>query len=410
MSFLRRLFGRTEEPKRVEDHFVTLLLAALEREDPSIHVEYDPEAFVLRYVDKTEDTPEILLHNSFVIYQQLPESERAEHISNVVAFIIESREPAPTGVDALDRMIPVLRARAAIEAIFVEGKKFSYERSSRVFCGDMLIMLGIDSEASIRLMTDDQLDALDISFDDALALAIGHLDEQGAHSFSQLGDGTYMSCCGDSYDSSRALLPDVIGQLSVKGNPVAIVKDRACLLVTGSEDPEGLELIANVAIEDFENSIRAVSFLPIEWRDGKWQRFAIEAHHPQSLKNLPAFHCSFTYDMSGEVVQQRLGDDWFVANAILCESNGRYGTFATWASDVPTACPLVDAIVIEEKREFPQIIRRLADVLDVCGPFATVDFLPYPQRWLLPGSMTAEQRQTLTTRYAEPDIFGDPHD
>ena len=406
MRFLGRLFGRKEPAEREEDRFARRVLEAVHAAYADIRLAYDRDGFELRHVDPAATGQRIFLANSFAEYCRLEAGERDQHIANVVNFIGESRKPAPTGEDALDMLLPVVRSRADLLAVCaMQGCDFAYARASRPFCETMLVMLAIDTPAAIRLVTDDDLDDLGLTFDDALGIAVAHLDERGSHSFGQLGEGTFVTTCGDHYDASRILIPDFFTQLPVKGHPVAIVQARSAVLVTGSEDMEGLAMIAGFALEDFDQNERAVALSPIELVDGQWRPFGILPQHPQALRNLVPHQLAWAYNATQQAVQTMLGEDIYVASALMVDQDGRNATAATWAAGVPTACPLVDALIIAEDGELPMLTRSLDDVLKVCGPFAEVTAFPHPPRWLLPARMTPEQRADLTDNYPEHAFF-----
>lgn len=406
MRFLRRLFGKSEPPERDEDRFARHLVDALAAAHPEIRVTYDPDRFELLHVDAAASGQRMFLANGFVEYQRLDPPEQGVHIDNLIRFIAESRSPAPTGEAALDLLLPVVRARADLLAVTsLQQGDFAYARASRPFCETMLVMLAIDTPAAIRLVTDADLDELGLTFDDALGIAVGHLDERGSHSFGRLAEATFVTTCGDHYDASRVLIPEFFAQLPVNGNPVAIVQARSAVLVTGSEDIEGLAMIASFALEDFDQNERAVALSPIELVDGQWRPFATTSHHPQVLRNLMPNQIAWAYNATQAAVQELLGEDIFVATALLVNQDGRTATAATWAAGVPTACPLVDALLIEADGDFPQMCRSLDDVLKVCGPFAEVIAFPHPPRWMLPGRMTPAQRADLTANYPEHIFF-----
>ncbi len=408
MRFLRRLFGKSEPPERDEDRFARRLVDALAAAHPEIHVAYDPERFELLHVDEAASGQRMFLANGFAEYQRLDPPEQGVHIDNLVRFIAESRSPAPTGEAALDLLMPVVRARADLLAVTSQQQgDFAYARASRPFCETMLVMLAVDTPAAIRLVTDADLDELGLTFDDALGIAVGHLDERGSHSFGRLAEATFVTTCGDYYDASRVLIPELFAQVPVRGNPVAIVQARSAVLVTGSEDIEGLAMIAGFALEDFDQNERAVALNPIELVDGQWRPFATRSHHPQVLRNLMPNQIAWSYNATQAVVQELLGDDIFVATALLVNQDGRTATAASWAAGVPTACPLVDALLIEADGDFPQMCRSLDDVLKVCGPFAEVTAFSHPPRWMLPSRMTPEQRAELTANYPEHIFFPD---
>lgn len=408
MRFLRRQFGKSEPPERDEDRFARRLVDALAAAHPEIRVAYDPERFELLHVDVAASGQRMFLANGFAEYQRLDPPEQGVHIDNLVRFIAESRSPAPTGEAALDLLMPVVRARADLLAVASQQQgDFAYARASRPFCETMLVMLAVDTPAAIRLVTDADLDELGLTFDDALGIAVGHLDERGSHSFGRLAEATFVTTCGDYYDASRVLIPELFAQLPVRGNPVAIVQARSAVLVTGSEDIEGLAMIAGFALEDFDQNERAVALNPIELVDGQWRPFATRSHHPQVLRNLMPNQIAWSYNATQAVVQELLGDDIFVATALLVNQDGRTATAASWAAGVPTACPLVDALLIEADGDFPQMCRSLDDVLKVCGPFAEVTAFSHPPRWMLPSRMTPEQRAELTANYPEHIFFPD---
>jgi len=276
------LLGRKGPTERDEDRFARLVVEALHAASPENRVSYDPEAFELRHVDDASAGQRTFLHNTFAEYRRLAVNEQDAHIAHFVRFIGESRNSQPTGEAALDMLLPVVRSRADVLAVCAQQEGgFAYARSSRPFCETMLVVLALDSEHAIRLVTDRDLDELGLTFDDALGIAIGHLDEKGAHSFGQLAEGTFVTTCGDYYDASRVLIPEMFGQLPVKGNHVAIVQARSAVLVTGSEDMDGLAMIAGFALDDLSDNERAVALNPIELADGQWRPFAIAPDHPQ---------------------------------------------------------------------------------------------------------------------------------
>lgn len=408
MRFLRRLFGRADPPERDEDRFARRVVEALHAASPQVRVAYDPQAFELRHVDDASAGQRTFFHNTYAEFQRLPLEEQDAHIARFVRFIGESRNPRPTGDAALDMLLPVLRSRADVLAVCAQQKgDFAYARASRPFCETMLLMLALDSDLAIGLVTDETLDELGLTFDDALGIAIGHLDEKGSHNFAQLAEGTFVTVCGDYYDASRILIPEMFRQLPVNGNPVAIVQARSAVLVTGSEDMDGLAMIAGVALEELDDNERAVALSPIELSDGQWRPIAIAPHHPQALKNLVPTQLAWAYNATQEAVQELLGDDIFVSSALLVNQDDKAATVATWAAGVPTAVPLVDAILIEQDGGFPKLCRSLEDVLKVCGPFAEVSAFPHPPRWLLPARMTPAQRTQLTHDYPDHVFFPD---
>lgn len=402
MSFFGRLFGKKEKiPEREEDRFAQLVISALHKRDATIQVDYDPDRFELLHVDDGRRQQLMFLHNSFAEYQR-----QEVTLERIIDFIVESRSSVPKDDAALDKLLPVLRPRADILAACAPASDFSYSRSSRPFCDSMLLMLAIDNEASIAFLNDEGLDELGVSFEDALGIAIAQLDEKGSHTVGQLEEGIYLSACGDFYDSSRVLMPEMFEQLPLKGNPVAIVQSRSSVLVTGSDDLNGLAKIATFALDDLEKTERAVSLTPIELLNGDWLPLKILPHHPQALRNLAPNQLAWACNATGDALQAKLGDDIFVASPMIIEKDGIQGTLIAWGAGVPTASPLVDGVAIEEDEGAEQIIRKLDDVLTVCGGFPKIEAIPYPPRLMLPARMTSAQRLELTNNFPKFELAG----
>jgi hypothetical protein len=400
VKFLRRIFGREEKsPEREEDRFARLVIGALRERDPNIHVEYDAEKFELQHIDDGKHTQRMFLHNSFAEYQR-----QEVTLGRIIDFIVESRSQMPEGDAALDKLLPVLRPRADTIAAVADAPEFSYSRSSRPFCDTMLLMLALDSESSIALLNDEKLDELGVSFEDALGIAVAQLDEKSSHSFGKLEEGVFLSACGDYYDSSRILLPEMFEQLPLNGNPVAIVQSRSSVIVTGSTDFGGLAKIAQFALEEIAQTERAVSLTPIELRDGEWRPFKVLPDHPQALRNLAPNQLCWSCNATAVPLQDKLGEDVFVANPMLISQETIQATIVAWGAGVPTTCPLVDAVAIQEDEGFEQIIRSMKDLLFVCGQFAAVEAMPYPPRLILPARMSHAQRVELTDNYPDFDF------
>jgi uncharacterized protein YtpQ (UPF0354 family) len=402
MDFFGRLFGK-KAPMRDADRFADLIVKALRQRTPATAIAYDPETFELTYGDGNR----VYLHNTYAEYEREEEANRPALIDRFADFIIHSAKPTTMNEAALDALMPLVRSRADMIANLYSLGPWPYAHSSRPFCETMLTMLAIDSESSISMVTDDQLADLGISFEEALGIATGHLAERGDHLFESVDEGIYLSTCGDAYDASLILIPDLIRDLSVNGNHVAIVAARSLLIVTGSDDLSGLDRAARFVWQDFPGNERSISLTPLELRNGKWGLLNFRPDYPQSLKNLLQYQRKWSYDSTGEGLQEALGDDLYVASVILVEQGGRAATVASWGAGVRTACPIVDAIVIQADGDFPEITRRFEDVMNVCGPFPLVEAMPYPPRYAFPGRMTSDSRRELTEMFGHYDLFAE---
>ena len=105
-----------------------------------------------------------------------------------------------------------------------------------------------DLPEAMIMLQHDQLDSWGVTYYQALETALGNLAETEA-AFRSIDDEVYVSATEDNYDASRMVVTELFGELQTNGSPVVMVPNRDCLLVTGNENVEGLQLMASLAKE-----------------------------------------------------------------------------------------------------------------------------------------------------------------
>jgi uncharacterized protein YtpQ (UPF0354 family) len=83
--------------------------------------------------------------------------------------------------------------------------------------------------------------------------------------------GTYIAQFGDHYDAARILLPDLAWQLTLTGNPVAIIPTRDCLVITGEDDETGQALMLALAQQAVEGTTRHLTGEMFRLEDSQWK-------------------------------------------------------------------------------------------------------------------------------------------
>lgn len=398
MRFFKDMF-RSESS---QDKFARISLQALKASGWTRQVEYDSGNFEFRHPNQDGELAVTYLGNTYREWLAAPDAEKDRVIQNFVSFIFEADSDLPIDDDALTRLLPILRSRADSLTDFGQpGDTFNYSRTTRPFCDNMLLMLVIDLEHGLAHLTDEQLDELGISFDDALGVAITNLHDMGNHIFDELEEGVFISHCGDTYDASRILLHDVIKQLPLKGNPVAIIVDRSCILITGSEHQHGFARIAEIALESLPEESRAISAAPIEMIFDQWHPFSCTYKDRFPLQRLLNYQQLWNYSSTQDLLQKRIGDDIYIASFCMIEGEGASDSFASWAHDVRTVIPKVNAIVIEGNEQFPSITRKFDDVSYVCGPFELFEGTEFPPRYRLPDLIRSDQWMRLQDQFPD---------
>ena len=114
------------------------------------------------------------------------------------------------------------------------------------------------------------LEAWGASSERCLELALENLAARSKDRLVEVAEGFYHSPWQDCYDPARILLRDILGPLDIKGDPVAFAPNWNHLLVTGSEDLEGLAGGLIFAMKVLAEETRPMTALPLVRRGGEW--------------------------------------------------------------------------------------------------------------------------------------------
>ncbi|MEX2310354.1 MAG: hypothetical protein WD738_22490 [Pirellulales bacterium] len=186
------------------------------------------------------------------------------------------------------------------------------------------------------------------------------------------------------------MLLDFIRHWEVAGDPVAMVANRERLFVTGSDDDQGLEVMATLAAKEIEHE-RWISGMAFRLDGDDWQPW----FPPTSHRHYPAFKTLWmqtlgrTYADQAELLNARHekeGVDIFVASysGMQNESTGELFSYCVWSEGVHSLLPETDRILLFRPTSDLQgevvasgeweIVRR------VVGDWMEPQGL-YPERW-----------------------------
>ena len=141
-----------------------------------------------------------------------------------------------------------------------------------------------------------QLSTWGVDFDQAFEAAVSNLRAMSKEPFIKAAPGFYLSPWHDGYDSARILLPNLFEQCEVKGSPVAMLPHQDLLIVTGSEDDEGLERMASLVEEKLVGP-RFLSGIPLILGQ-HWSPFELPRSHPLSRRYQANWHLTLATDYS----------------------------------------------------------------------------------------------------------------
>jgi hypothetical protein len=141
--------------------------------------------------------------------------------------------------------------------------------------------LALDAPDALRVAGTADLEALDLTFEAALAVAIDNLASTDATP-GTLVDGVFLLATGDGYDSARFLVPDAFADLGLKGRPVVLLAGRDLVFVTGDAQPEGIEQLLTLSARTLADDqlVKRISLVPVVATDDGWADLELPDDHP----------------------------------------------------------------------------------------------------------------------------------
>ena len=260
--------------------------------------------------------------------------------------------------DVRPRLMPVVRRRddmgivalAALGATDDPARRF--QPATKPLAGDLVVALVRDQPTSMAYVNERELPNWQVSFDQALDDALDNLRGLPEHGgWQQIGPGVWSGEWGDSYDSSRILLPDLIHRVGVR-DPVVAVPFRNALMLTSAGNEAGIALMARVIEEHLDDTQRWLSFQLLRLDNTQWLAHtplvAVDAWHLLNLRNAAAVNES-QKDLL-DALHARRGLELFVASyQMMARDDLGALSFSVWAEQVDTLLPRTEFIVFHKR-------------------------------------------------------------
>jgi uncharacterized protein YtpQ (UPF0354 family) len=234
--------------------FTRAFVEALHVASPDLKIEIIKDLEVKMQKPNGKDHT-VFLYNTYDSYKADPKSKETvmqrfvssliENIGNEKAF--ESLDPT--------RIIPVIKDRPWLEetrqALISRGAKKVPENVYEDFNEDLIILYAEDSPKNIRYFNPEDLEKARIDRKDLRNLACENLKRLLPNIEQHGANGLYMLAAGGDYEASLLLFDSIWSGLKgiVRGDVVVAIPTRDVLVVTGSEDAEGILRMKNI-IED----------------------------------------------------------------------------------------------------------------------------------------------------------------
>jgi hypothetical protein len=280
----------------------------------------------------------------------------------------------------------------------VQNPDKPFEVPHQIIGEHLCAILAYDLPTSMATINDEQLEKWGVTFYEAMEVARQNLEET-TKQVAQAGS-LYIVTHGDSYDSSRLLLTDRMRKLDFQGDIITLVPNRDSLFLAGSDDPEALAIMAELAKEPLEGP-RSISGIAFRLVDDEWEPWLPPVGHPsREIFNLMQVKTiDLDYRQQQELLEKQqsgLGGDLFFAafNGIQDKKTGAVSSYCVWTEGILSSLPRTETIALVKAgpNGKAQIVARGAweDVQREVGHLMTPQDL-YPPRWLVESFPTDDE-------------------
>ena len=260
------------------DEFTGYYVASLKQASPTLEVEVIHDLELRVSEAGSENQFQTFLDNAYAAYMS-DQGARDEIIDQFVASQIETFEMHKRpGIDAC-RVVPIIKDRSWLEAVLASMDDNDVEFPTPLYedyNSELQVFFAEDSEHNIRYLNIENLDGLPCGREHLLELSCANLkrilDQQIEVSGS---DGIYMLTAGGNYETSLLLMHSLWrgNFLDVEGRTVISIPTRDLLLVTGSEDPDGIAQIRYVGEQAAAETPYSVTPVLFVWEEGRFEVF-----------------------------------------------------------------------------------------------------------------------------------------
>lgn len=359
----------------LRDEFVGHFIRGLQRAGEARPIHYDAQIFCL-LIGENRDAPDFVIGMSEVFRdsQGIPPYRLVSEIDSIAKQYY--RPPLPEDYAAAEPRLGLSLKHFTylhLHQDFIAAWSGSVPRSTLAHAKlnrEMVCCIGYADGPTFQYITESRLVEWGVTTNQAFKAAITNLG-QSAFTFEANGS-VYVTPQGDLDAAARLLFlhAGVLEALSLDGSPVALVPSRDRLVVTGSNNVEGLAQMAAIGQVCLEESGYPVSAQPLVWEHDSWTPY----EPPEEVK--PAFvHLAQAFEVdryraqSGVLaLKYRNAEDGIgIAEVRLFPVGGRYETYTIWRSDRPTLLPKADRIALNDRVGGTLEIADWADMSRVLG-------------------------------------------
>jgi hypothetical protein len=304
-------------------------------------------------------------------------------------------------------LLPVVRSRFYLESVQLQAQLRGSDLPNvpcQVVGEHLALSLVYDLPHAMRSIGHDDLDHWGVRFYHALEAARHNLEQLSNVAFANINNHCFASATGDNYDASRLVLIELIHRLPVRGEPIAMVPNRDSLVITGSDDETGLQIMSKLANDSLQQP-RPISTIALQLEGDQWQPWLPDRSTPlhEVFRELRLKTLASEYAEQAEMLQQlqtvRQGAAPANFNLVQDTATQRLSSYCVWPDHGPALLPETDQVAFVAVNPDTSGSRMLgmADwdwVLQVMGSTLQPQGI-YPERWLVRDFPTPHQCEQL---------------
>lgn len=392
---LRRLI-----PPAGPNRFAKKVIAAMRAAGCTDPIEYDPQEFCLRIARDKGAT--FWLSNAYGEYCHARLFVRRRLLTHFAQlFAVPTPDVPDTFEEAAPHLLPRVATRTYLSTVprLIGLTPEDSPALPHILLTEQLgVAVAHDFEKAIALITREQLEKWGVSVQEALAAARDNLWRISNESFREVVPGLYLSPWQDNHDASRLYLHDLIWQLEVTGDHVAMVPHRDVLLVTGSGNAAGLKAMADLA-SSLLGDTRCISGIPVRLEGTTWKTFVPDGDGPaaEALRSLRTRSLAREYAKQEELLERQRPMEATVGRCVqFADRHGEASwVVCVWTPSARILLPEADLVSLDDSAGAGRpLLVRWADCRRLVGHRMHPQGL-WPERYLVEEFPSAEELAAL---------------
>lgn len=382
--------------------FAEIMIRALLAHGGQRTVAYVDEDCCVRFGKAGKYDQWLNLRNLYVEYQSLTRGDQNEWLRRTVVGILNWMELPADFEDVKPDLLPAICSTFFPDRMLLtaepQGVPSSMIPATIRVSEHLVACLVYDMPNKMQFITPENLSTWGVSLDEAFEVAKQNLEVQEC-AVKEFDRHLVTFVSGDGFDAARMLMIDRIRSFGFSGDPVALPVTRDSLFLTGSNDEDGLRMMAELAENSLQKA-RPVCAIPHRLNGDTWEEWMPPTESPMfnRFRALRLRQLSDLYAAQHSLLNRifdHTGTVGFVARLTVGEEYGHMLSYCVWSKDVPTWLP--EAEFVGFFRADTGVVGGLVPWDRVC---ATVGNLMkctdlYPVRWFVDDFPTAEQFEAM---------------